>query len=111
MRLKVLGGVFRSRIISWEKSLIIGKISTGTGAEFDIETHRSLSWVIRLTKIVSATKQRPWEYSEVVFLGKPKHIFEDKLIKYNLSLGKPKRIRWGFPKVVTILNTLQSITI
>jgi len=33
------------------------------------------------------------------------------LIKYNLSSGKSKRIEWGFSKIVTILNTLQSIAI
>ena len=43
---------------------------------------------------------------EVVSSEKPKHILKDKLIKYNPPSEKPKRIEWGFLKVITILDIL-----
>ena len=44
-------------------------------------------------------------------LEKPKYILWNMLIKYNSSLGKSKKIRWGFQKVITILNDPLFITI
>ena len=46
-------------------------------------------------------KQLDKDYSDIIILEKPKHILENKLIKYNLSSGKFKRIEWGFLKIVS----------
>ena len=60
---------------------------------------------------VRATEQRLQKYRKAVSLEKPKYVLEDMLIKYNLPSGKPKRIEWGFPKIVAILNTVLYIVI
>jgi len=58
------------------------------------------------TITVRITQQRPLCLSRVVSSEKSKHILENKLIKYNLSSGKPKKPGWGFLKVAAILNIL-----
>ena len=60
---------------------------------------------------VRATEQRLQGYRKAMSLGKPKCVLEDILIKYNLPSGKPKRIEYGFSKIVAILNTLLLIAI
>jgi len=57
------------------------------------------------------SEQLDKDHSDIIISEKPKYILENKLIKYNLFSGKPKRTGWGFSKVVTILNTLWSIFI
>ena len=43
--------------------------------------------------------------------GKPKHVLWNLVIKYNLSLEKPKRTKSDFLKMDNVLDTLLSIAI